>query len=195
MNVAQRPAGALDIVQTRELTARDRRDLGHLWQKLAWRDGGGFLYTASFYLWYGFAAFLAVSILMAVRELNEFAPDLALQLVLAAAGFALFLTATHWLGDRLGWEKYWSGLAAGDQYSLAADGIRATTQRGQYWCGWNNVETVVNDDRRLVAVLSGNGGLFLVKSAFENQDIECFSAELVRRWREARTAPATGAPA
>jgi hypothetical protein len=94
MTSGERQGPALEIVQTRDITVADRRDLTRLWEKLAERKGAGRLYTAVFYLWYAFAAFLTVSIFMAARVLNAVAPNLALQLVVAALGFIIFLAGT-----------------------------------------------------------------------------------------------------
>lgn len=186
MTMEQRERDALEIVQTRALAAREKRELCHLWDKVIWRDGTGPVYTVSFYLWYGFAAFLTVSVLMAVKALNVVEPNLPLQVAIAALGFALALAFTNWFGRRLHYDKIWSTFDAGDRDALAADGVRMTTRRGRSRCEWNNTQTVVNDDRRLVAVLAGNGGLFVLKAAFESQEVEHFGAELVRRWQASR---------
>jgi hypothetical protein len=45
---------------------------------------------------------------------------------------------------------------------------------------------VINNPRHLIAKLPGVGGLFIVKAAFEDQDVESFGAEVVRRWQEKR---------
>jgi hypothetical protein len=189
MTSGQRQGPALEIVQTRDIAVEDRRDLTRLWEKLVERNGSGRLYTAFFYLWYAFAAFLTVSILMAARTLNSVAPNLALQLVVAALGFAIFLVATYWLGKREVWSRYWTSLQAGDRYALVADSLHCSTARGVFSCRLDKVETVINDDRRLVALLPHDSGVFVVKSAFESQDVDSFSAELVRRW-QAHRAPA-----
>jgi hypothetical protein len=86
MTSGQRQGPALEIVQTRDIAFAEWRDMTRLWEKLVGRRGSSWLYTAVFYLWYAFAAFLTVSILMTVRALNEVEPDLALQLVVAALG-------------------------------------------------------------------------------------------------------------
>jgi hypothetical protein len=186
MTSGERQGPALEIVQTRDIDVVDRRGLSHLWEKLVWRKGVSRLYTASFYLWYAFAAFLTVSILMTVRALNNIAPDLALQLVIASLGFAIFLIVTQWVGTRLAWNRHWAMLRAGDRYALEPHGLRWSTARGMFSCGLDKVETIINDEQRLIAVLPHDGGLFVVKSAFEGQDVEAFGAELVRRWHEHR---------
>jgi hypothetical protein len=186
MTMEQRERDALEIVQTRALSAQEKRELGHLWDKVIWRDGVGPVSTISFYLWYGFAAFLTVSVLMAIKTLNVHEPNLGLQLAIAALGFALALAFTNWFGRRLHYDKIWSAFDVGDRYTLAADGLEMTTRRGLSRCHWSNIETVINDDRRLMAVLAGNGGLFVLKAAFESQDVERFGAELVRRWQASR---------
>lgn len=193
MTSGERQGPALEIVQTRDIGAVDRRDLSHLWEKLVWRKGVGRLYTASFYLWYAFAAFLTVSILMTVGVLNDVAPDLALQLVIASLGFATFLIVTQWIGTRLAWDRHWAVLRAGNRYTLEPDGLRWSTGRGVYSCGLDKVETIINDERRLIAVLPHDGGVIVVKAACEGQDVEGFGAELVRRWHEHRGR--TGTPA
>jgi hypothetical protein len=193
MTSGERQGPALEIVQMRDIAVEDRRDLTRLWEKLAERKGAGRLYTASFYLWYAFAAFLTVSVLMAARALNSVDPDLALQLVVAALGFAIFLVGTYWLGKREAWERYWMSLQAGNRYTLVADSLHCVSARGVFSCRLDKVETVINDDRRLVALLPHDGGVFVVKSAFERQDVESFSAELVRRWQECRSSLAGAA--
>lgn len=190
MTSGQRQEPALEIVQTRDIGVADRRDLSHLWEKLVWRKGVGRLYTASFYLWYAFAAFLTVSILMAVRVLNDIAPDLALQLVIAALGFAIFLVCTQWVGTRLASDRHWAVLRTGNRYTLELDGLRWSTGRGMYSCGLDKVETIINDERRLIAILPDDGGVVVVKAACEGQDVEGFGAELVRRWQAQRPAGA-----
>jgi hypothetical protein len=94
MTSGERQGPALEIVQTRDISAADKRDLSDLWEKLVWRKGTGRLYTTFFSLWYAFAAFLIVSILMAARVLKDVEPYLALQLVVAAPGFAISLVGT-----------------------------------------------------------------------------------------------------
>jgi hypothetical protein len=192
MTSGQRQGPALEIVQTRDITVADRRDLSDLWEKLASRKGGARLYTIFFTLWYAFAAFLTVTILMTVGALKDVAPDLSLQLVVAALGFAVFLIGTQWIGKRLAWDRYFTWLKAGDRYALDDDGLRWTTARGVYSCSVDKLETIINDERRLVAMLPHGGGLFVVKAAFEGQDVETFGAELVRRW-QAHRAPAGAA--
>ena len=187
MTSGQRQGPALEIVQTRDITVADRRDLSDLWEKLASRKGGARLYTIFFTLWYAFAAFLTVTILMTVSALKDVAPDLSLQLVVAALGFAVFLIGTQWIGKRLAWDRYFTWLKAGDRYALDGDGLRWSTARGVYSCSLDKLETIINDERRLVAMLPHGGGLFVVKAAFEGQDVETFGAELVRRWQAHRT--------
>ena len=58
MTSGQRQGPALEIVQTRDISVADRRELSRLWEKLLSRNGVDRLYTVSFYLWYAFAAFL-----------------------------------------------------------------------------------------------------------------------------------------
>jgi hypothetical protein len=186
MTSGERQGPALEIVQTRDITVADRRDLTRLWEKLAERKGAGRLYTAFFYLWYAFAAFLTVSIFMAARVLNAVAPDLALQLVVAALGFIIFLVGTYWLGKRAVWRRYWAALQPGNRYALVADSLHWSTTRGVASCRLDKVETVINDERRLVALLPHDGGVFVVKAAFERHDVESFSAEFVRRWQALR---------
>lgn len=193
MTSGERQGPALEIVQMRDIAVADRRDLTRLWEKVDGRKKSSRLYTAFFYLWYAFAAFLTVSIWMAARTLNAVDPDLALQLVIAALGFAIFLIGTYWVGKREAWSRYWAFLQPGDRYALVTDSVHWSTERGVLSYRLDKVETVINDDRCLVALLPHRGGMFLVKSAFESRDVESFSAELVRRW-QAQRAPA-GAPA
>lgn len=194
MTSGERQGPALEIVQMRDVARTEWRDLTRLWEKLAERRGSSRLYTAVFYLWYAFAAFLTVSILMSVRVLNDIEPDLALQLVVAALGFVIFLAGTSWLGKREAWSRYWKSLQAGDRYALVADSVHWSTARGVYSCPLDKVETVINDDRRLVAFLPYDRALFVVKAAFEKQDVESFAAELIRRW-QAHRASVAGASA
>lgn len=193
MTSGERQGPALEIVQTREISVADRRDLSHLWQKLISRQGVGRLYTVSFYLCYAFAAFLTVSILMTVRMLNDVAPTLALQLAIASLGFAIFLIATQWISTRLAWDRYWAVLRTGNRYTLESEGLRWSTGRGMYSCRLDKIETIINDEQRLIALLPHDGGVVVIKTAFEGQDVEGFGAELVRRW-QAQRGPA-GAPA
>jgi hypothetical protein len=186
MTSGERQGPALEIIQTRAISAADRRDLTHLWEKLAARKGATRLYTIFFSLWYAFAAFLTVTILMTVRALDDVAPDLALQLTVASLGFAIFLIGTQWIAKRLIWARYFTWLQAGDRYALVADGLHWSTARGVHSCSLDKVETIINDDRRLVALLPHDGGVFVVKSAFKSEEVESFAAELVRRWQERR---------
>lgn len=192
MTSGERQGPALEIVQTRDIAFAEWRDLTRLWERLVGRRGSGRLYTAVFYLWYAFAAFLTVSILMTARALDEVEPDLALQVVVAALGFAFFLVGTYWLGRREAWSRYWKSLQAGDRYALVADSVHWNTARGVYSCPLDKVETVINDERRLVAFLPYDRALFVVKAAFEKQDVESFAAELIRR-RQAHRASAGAA--
>ena len=188
MNVAQRTAGALDIIQTRELTSRERRDLTHLWAKLCWRDENGWLDSTASSLWYGFAGFLGISVLMAVNRLADLAPALSAQLALAAIGFAAAVVLAHCLADRRYRQKLWSRLRAGDRYMMTDNGVQARATRGEFSCGWTSIEEIVDDERHLIALLGGNSGFFIVKAAFEGQNIDAFGTELRRRWQERRAA-------
>ena len=85
-----RASGAIEIVQTREFTAREKQDLTRLWGKIMWREGAG------------------------------------------------------------------------------------------------DIEPVINDRDRVVALLPGYGGIFMVKAAFDGQDVEGFGAQLTRMWQEHR---------
>jgi hypothetical protein len=178
----------LELRQTREFTALEKRDLTRLWGKVVWREGegAGALYTTVAYLWYGFGAFLALSVVMAVRELAGIAPDLSIQLALAGGGFAIATVTAQWNDRRLQHSKLWTEPRTGDRYALTADGLRANTVRGALACGWTNIETIINDRDRVVALLPGHGGLFMVKAAFDGQDVEGFGAQLVHRWQENR---------
>ncbi len=181
-----RASGAVEIVQTREFTAREKRDLTRLWGKIVWRKGAGTLYTIAAYLWYGVGAFLAISVLMAVKELAGIAPDLSAQLALAGTGFAIVIVLAHWTDSRLQHSKLWTEPRIGDRYAVTADSLRAQTVRGTLSCGWNNIETVINDQDRVVVLLPGYGGIFMVKAAFDGQDVEGFGAHLTRLWQEHR---------
>ena len=187
MTTEERQGPALEIIQTRDVCAADRRDLSHLWEKLVSRKSAGRLYTIFFTLCLAFAAFLVMSIVTAVGALRDVAPDLAVQLTVAALGFATFLVGTQSVGKRLAWDRYFTWLKAGDRYALDGDGLRWSTARGAHSCRLDKVETIINDHRCLVALLPHNGGLFVVKAAFEGQDVEAFGAELVRRWQARRT--------
>lgn len=191
MTSGERQGPALEIVQKRDIKVADRRDLSRLWEKLAGRKGSGRPYVAAFYLWSAFAAFLAVSIFMAARVLNAVAPNLALQLAVAALGFAIFLAATYWLGKREVWRGYWTLLQAGDRYALVADSLHWSSAQGLFSCRLEKLQTIINDERLLVALLPHDRGLFVVKSAFD-QDVDSFAAELIRRWQSHR-APAGAA--
>ncbi|HKP23500.1 MAG TPA: hypothetical protein VJV39_06515 [Dongiaceae bacterium] len=186
MTSGERQGPALEIIQMRDIAVGDRRDLTRLWEKLARRKSFSRLYTAFFYLWYAFAAFLTVSIWMAARRLNTVDPDLALQLVVAALGFAISLVGAHWVGRREAWSRYWTALQVGDRYALVADSLHWSTARGVHSWRLDKMDTVINDDRRLVALLPHGGGVFVVKSAFESRDVESFAAELIRRWQALR---------
>lgn len=183
----ERQGPALEIVQTRDISLADRRDLTHLWEKLVSRKSAGRLYAIFFTLHLAFAAFLVLSIVTAVDALGDAAPHLAVQLVVASLGFAVFLAGTRWIGKRLAWDRYFTWLKAGDRYALDGDGLRWSTARGAHSCRLDTVETIINDHRCLIALLPHNGGLFVVKAAFEGQDVESFGAELVRRWQAQRT--------
>ena len=179
----------LELLQTREFTAGEKGDLTRLWEKLLWRDGVGQLYTVLVYLWYGFAIFLGISVLMAVKPLAIVAPDRSAQLALAAIGFAAFFASAQWLGNRLSRSKFWTELRAGDRYAIVTDGVRADTHRGALSCGWNHIQGILNDGHHLIALLPGNSGLFIVKAAFDGQDVEGFCAELECRWQQNRNSP------
>jgi hypothetical protein len=182
MEPSQPPS--LELRQTREFTAREKGDLTRLWGKLVWRKGVGRLYTVFAYLWYGFAAFLALSVLMAVKRLAPTEPTLSDQLALAAIGFAVCLVSVHWLSDRLYRGQFWTERRTGDLYAMTPDGLHSNTVRGAFVCSWRHIEYILNDDRHLIALLPGNGGMFIVKSAFDGQDVAGFGTELVRRWKQ-----------
>jgi len=181
-----RASGAIEIVQAREFTAREKRDLTRLWGKIVWRQEASTLYTIASYLWYGFGAFLALSVLMAARKLAGIEPDLSAQLILAAIGFAIASALSQWVFVRLQHSRFWTELRTGDRYTVTADALSARTARGVFSCGWHNIETVINDQDRMAVLLPGYSGLFLVKAAFDGQDVEGFGAQLTRLWNEHR---------
>jgi hypothetical protein len=176
----------MELHQTREFSAQEKHKLTRLWQALLWREGFSRWYKASYWLQYGFAALLALSIGMAVSRLSGIAPTLSGRLAVAAIGYAATVMTTKWMSDRLSRQKYWESRRAGDRFALTADGIRATSLRGRFECDWGVIETVINNRQHLVAKLPGNSGLLIVKAACEGQDVESFGTELVRRWQDKR---------
>jgi hypothetical protein len=74
-----------------------------------------------------------------------------------------------------------------------ADSLHWSTTRGVASCRLDKVETVINDERRLIALLPHDGGVFVVKAAFERHDVESFSAEFVRRWQALRASAGASA--
>lgn len=183
---------SFELRQTRELSAREQWDVTHLYRKVIWRNGAGSLYTTLIYLSYGFGTFLALLILMTANRMAATAPILAGQLVVAALGYAVFMVAERWWTHRLYRAKYWTERRTGDLYAVTADGIRTTSPRGTFSRSWDSIEAVIDNDRHLLAMLPGARGLFIVKAAFENQGVEAFGAELVRRWQDHRATAATG---
>jgi hypothetical protein len=184
-----------ELRQTRELTAREQWEVTHLHRRVVWRKGAGWLYGTLTYLWYGFGAFLALSILMAAKRLAATAPILAGQLAVAAVGYAVFMVAERWWTKRLYRAKYWTERQTGDLYAVTADGIRATSRCGTFSCSWDSIEAVINNDRHVLAMLPRIRSLFIVKAAFESQDVESFGTELVRRWQGRRVEAKSGSPA
>lgn len=186
---------SFELRQSRELSAREQWDVTHLYRKVIWRNGAGSLYTTLIYLSYGFGAFLALSILMTAKRLAATAPVLAGQLVVAALGYAVFMVAERWWTTRLYRAKYWTERRTGDLYAITADGIRTTSRRGTFSCGWDSIEAAINNDRHVLAMLPGIRGLFVVKAAFKGQDVDGFGTELVRLWQDHRATAATGSTA
>src|SRR5690242_9481502 len=174
MGVGQREDAALDIVQTREFTAHEKRDLMRLWEKLIWRNGTGTLYNVLVYLWYGFSAFLGISILMAAHKLKATSPDLSTQLALSAVGFVLLFAAAHRHSLQLSRGQFWTERRTGDRYALLAEGLCFNGARGAFSCNWKNIIDIYQDERRLIPLLPGNSGLFIVKAAFDGHAVEDF---------------------
>ena len=176
----------LELRQTREFTAREKDGITHLWDRIIWPRKMGPLYTVVSYLWYGFGGFLAISVPMAVSRLSEVDPNLSIQLALAAIGFAVAVALAQWVHSRQHHARLWAEPRTGDRYAVTADGLRINSARSILSCGWSNIETIINDQDRVVALLPGYGGIFIVKAAFDGQDADGFGAQLVRLWQEHR---------
>lgn len=176
---------AFELRQTREFTATEQRELMALWRELLWPQGAGAWYNTSYYLFYGFAGFLVLSIWMSVDRLAHFTPKLAGQLAIAAVGFAAALAALQWVSIRLQQRLYWQHLSPDDQYLIAERGVRRITAESDSIRRWQGIERLVCTER-YVALICGGSPLLLAKAAFADQDIEGFCAELQRRWTESR---------
>jgi hypothetical protein len=180
-----------ELRQMRRFTAREKRDALYAWRKLFWRKRTSRWYTVAATCEYGFASFLALSVLMSVNSLSDIAPALSGQLALSAAGYAISAAVARWLTVRLHVDRYWEAERVGDRYLITAEGIQAILFRGRYECSWDRIEAVLNDDRHVLAKMPGSGGILLVKAAFEGQDVDEFGAALVRRWQDHRASSAT----
>jgi hypothetical protein len=188
----QSPSSLIELNQTREFTAAERRELMRRWRNLTARGETSRWYTAVAYLWWGFAAFFAISVIAAVQHLKPFEPDLASQLLVAGLGFAIVMT----LADRLHWRRVAATYFArrtGDRYLIDETGLKAASMYRTFACEWPGIETIIETDEQLIALISRYNALFIVKAAFENQDVAGFCSELTRRWQQSRTqnAPAT----
>lgn len=174
------------VRQTRDFTRAEQRDLLQLWQNALWPDGAGTWHNASYYLFYGFAAFLALSAWMAISRLWSTEPELAAQLAIAAVGFALGFALLQWVSNRLRRNLYWQSQAPDDSYQITADGLRRITARSDGLLRWRGIDRLIVTER-YVAAMSGGSAVLLAKAALSGEDIEGFCTELKRRWSAART--------
>jgi hypothetical protein len=176
---------AFELHLTRDFTAAEQRDLLNLWRRLLWPDGAGRWFASAWYLCYGFAGFLVLSLWMSVDQLASVAPRLAVQLTIAAIGFAMTFALLQWISVRLHRNTYWQAMSVGDRFVIELGGIRGIGQHSDGLCRWSSIEHLVCTDRYIAFNCKGRG-LLLAKAAFADQDVEGFCAELQRRWNAAR---------
>lgn len=181
----QRSPDTCELRQTREPTATEQRDLLDLWGKAVWPKGAGTWFATSYYLYYAFGAFFALSVWMSVSQLAPLAPERAGQLSIAAIGFAGSLALFHWISARLQRKLYWRRRSDGDRYVVETKGFRRIGDSSDLFILWRGVDGVICTDR-YVAVLCGGAALLLAKAAFAGQDVDGFCGELQRRWNGSR---------
>lgn len=177
---------AFELRQTRAFTARECRVLLSLWRKLRWPQGAGFAYSAAMYLCYGFAGFLALSIPLAANRLAESWPNIAAQLMVGALGLLASYAFLYRRQAKFTKAFYFERYRAGNQVRLAADGLRLDTGLSSVRHGWPAITVIHSTKSWLVVLMANNSALLLAKDAFVGQDVEGFSAELERRWRDGR---------
>ncbi len=97
--------------------------------------------------------------------------------------------------QRLAWDRYWA-CAQGRRPLRAGGGRPATGARGAACirAAWTRSRPSSTTTGAWSPCCRTTAGVFVVKAAFEGQDVEGFGAELVRRWQAQRGA-AAGAPA
>lgn len=187
-------APVFTLRQTRAFTARECRVLYSLWRRLRWPQGAGFAYTAATYLFYGFAGFLAFSILLAASRLADSWPSLAARLIVAALGFIACYVVVAWRQSRFSREYYFQSYKPGNPIRLDADGLHLG---GDLWSVrflWPAITAIHSTKSWLVVLMATNSAVLLAKDAFADQDVEAFCAELTHRWH-AGCAAAKGAVA
>ena len=190
MSMPEVESAALEIElrQSRDFTRAEQRDLLRLWGNALWPDGAGFLYNAPHYLFYGFAAFLALSAWMVIARLWPTEPQLAAQLAIAAIGFALGFVLLQWVSNRAWRNLYWQNQAPDDRYQITADGLRRVSARSDGLLRWRGIDRLIVMEHYVV-VISGGSAVLLAKAALAGKDVEGFCAEIERRWHAARAQP------
>lgn len=176
----------------REFTPRETRIMFDIWRRLLWPKGGGFSYVAIGYLWYGFAAFLALSVIMAATRLQAMHADVAAQLVTSALGFAVCSLFLHRASTKSERQVLARGERVGDRYRLEAQGLRVDIPDASDFCGWPSIVSLHNSDRWLILLQARGGAMMLARDAFEGQDFTGFRTELERRWAQHRAAAVDG---
>ncbi len=177
--------GTLELRQTREFATHERGDLIELWRELLWAGKASSWYRVVGAGWYGFAAFLALSVWMSIRRLWPDAPALSGQLAVAAIGFALSVALFQWMYKRFERAGYWRQPTTGDRYLITVDGFRQTRMGATLTFDWRSIEKLTCTDR-YVGIICGDRSILFAKAAFADQDVEAFCSELQRRWHAAR---------
>jgi len=175
-------APVFTLRQTRAFTTRECRMLLSLWRRLRWPQGAGFAYSAARYLFYGFAGFLAFSILLAASRLADSWPSLTARLIFAALGFLACYVFAAWQQSRHAGNYYFESYKPGNLIRLDAYGLHESGDPPSVRYLWPAITTIHSTKSWLVVLMANNGALLLAKEAFDGQDVEAFCAELTHRW-------------
>lgn len=183
------PDGVLQLRQTRELSARERRQFMRLLRNNQPRKAGRKWLTGVSVVWWLAAGWFSFSVVAAVHALGATAPDLAWQLALAGITFWIMLLGVGRVLDYLRARRI-SHRDIGTTFAIEPDGFCTKSSNEQFKGLWRGIPTIVEDADSLFVMLNETVGSIVVKGAFEGQDVATFCAEAQRRWKAERREPA-----
>lgn len=181
------PAGAFEVVQTRELTRAEARKI----DSAAWRVSSPYRYYASEAAFWVSSAGILLTVVAFILFLNRAAPLGVsyplwgvLGFVVGGLSFLLSLIIAEPLTADVRRQRFRSGT----RYTIRSNGLVVIVNDIRTFYPWRSLQRLCLVGPYFLAYLSGLDAIILVRAAFEHQDIDGFCAELQRRWQDHRTA-------